>query len=103
MQRKECESNLQFPITVSGTGISETQTLSIKPCDLECGCYVKGNKFWCNHCCDLYQILEQMVENNQNLSIGALMSLAMKQLRGKYSGELVNKFLNLLTKEGERK
>ncbi len=49
---------------------------------------------------DLEKIIEQMVENNQEIiknqkerAVGPLMGMAMKELRGKASGEMVNKLL----------
>ena len=49
---------------------------------------------------DLEKIIEEIVEKNQEIiknqkerSIGPLMGIAMKELRGKASGETVNKFL----------
>ena len=49
---------------------------------------------------DLEKIIEEIVENNQEIvknqkerAVGPLMGIAMKELRGKASGEMVNKLL----------
>jgi glutamyl-tRNA(Gln) amidotransferase subunit E len=49
---------------------------------------------------DLEEIIKKIVENNQEIvknqkerAIGPLMGIAMKELRGKASGEMVNNFL----------
>lgn len=102
LNKPECMSNLMFPPTTSVTGINETQTYEIKPCDVCNECYVKGNKFWCNHCVEAYEIISSVCENNKVIiksqgerSIGILMGILMKQLRGKISGEVCNKLLRL--------
>ena len=99
-QKPECMINLKFPETVSGTGVNETQTLSIKPCDLCRECYVKGNKFWCNHCVDTYMVIENIVENNKSIPKQYLIGICMRYLRGKVSGVLCETIIDLLTKEG---
>ena len=49
---------------------------------------------------DLEKIIEEIVEKNQEIiinqkerAVGPLMGIAMKELRGKASGEIVNKLL----------
>jgi len=49
---------------------------------------------------DLEKIIEEIVERNQDIvknqkerAVGPLMGIAMKELRGKASGEMVNKLL----------
>ena len=49
---------------------------------------------------DLEKIIEEIVENNQEIiknqkerAVGPLMGIAMKEMRGKASGEMVNKIL----------
>jgi len=49
---------------------------------------------------DLEKIIEEIVEKNQEIiknqkerAVGPLMGIAMKKLRGKASGEMVNKLL----------
>lgn len=92
-----CE--LQFPYTWSGTGSTESETISIEPCCLCEQCYVKQDKFWCNHCVDAYGIIGEIIQNNPGLPVGTLMNYCMKCLRGKISGVLCEKIIQLLKRK----
>ena len=91
------------PVTISDSITQSTNTnsqlISIKPCDFECGCYVKQNKFWCNHCVNAYEVIESIVYHNPNIDLGSYLLICMKQLRGKIDGETCNKILNLLLRD----
>jgi len=83
--------------TISSTSYNPSQTMIIKPCTMDCGCYIRGHGIWCNHCVDVYQAVDEIVHHNPNLPLSAYMGICMKQLRGKCSGVLCEKFIRLLT------
>lgn len=93
-----CE--LRWPGTMIGTTSNENQTLSIEPCSLCESCYVKQGKLWCNHCVEVYEILDSIIQSNPNLPIHVYLGYSMKILRGKCSGELCEKVIRLLAKAG---
>jgi hypothetical protein len=84
-------------LTTSTTDYNQSQTMIIKPCTMDCGCFIKEHNIWCNHCCDVYMIIEEIIEKNPLLSHGVYMGICMRELRGKCSGELCDKFIRLLT------
>lgn len=83
--------------TISTTGDNPSQTTIIKPCTINCGCYIRGHGIWCNHCVYVYEVVEEITNHNPNLPLGALMGICMRQLRGKCSGVLCEKFIRVLT------
>lgn len=74
-----------------------TTKLSIIPCCLCEDCYVKADHFWCNHCCDLYALIDPIIDQDKDV----ILDEVVKASNGNVNVEQVLFIINKM-KEIER-